>query len=411
MPLQTNSILIHYGELYLKGKNRPVFISSLHQNLKQKLRSLGVTWSVHRPHSYLYVKVPPQDEINLERALAALDEVPGVAWYAPAHRISAQAARLATQTPDYEFIEKRSVELARDHYSPGAAFCVRVNRAEKRFPVSSAKIERRLGAAIIQDTPWDEVKLKDPDLTFYVNIKPEGIFLHTAKHRGMGGLPVGISGQVLTLLSGGIDSPVAAYLVAKRGCSMDFLHFTANPIQQSQAQDDKVAETVQRLSNITMRSRLYLVPSSYFQIAILGRQLDYELVIFRRFMTRIAEQLALQEGAGGLVVGDSLGQVASQTLDNIAACSQVATLPILRPLLTYDKQEIVELAKHIDTYQISMKPYKDCCSILARDPRARSSPESISRLEHAVLPEYETLISRTLEDIVCLKYEWGSRVG
>ena len=411
MPLRANSILIHYGELYLKGKNRPVFIRSLHQNLKQKLRSLGITWSVHRPHSYLYVKVPPQDEIELDHALAALHEVPGVAWYAPAHRISTQPARLASQTPDHNLIEKGAVQLANDHYVPGATFCVRVNRAEKRFPISSAELERRLGSAIIQNTRWDKVKLKDPDSVFYVNIKPEGVFLHTAKVQGMGGLPVGISGKVLSLLSGGIDSPVAAYLVAKRGCSMDFLHFTANPLQQSRAQDDKVAQTVQKLSNITMRSRLYLIPSSYFQVAILGRELDYELVIFRRFMTRVAEQLALQQGAGALVVGDSLGQVASQTLDNIAACSQAATLPILRPLLTYDKQEIVELAKQINTYHISVKPYKDCCSIMARDPRARSRPESISRLEQAVLPEYKTLIRRTLEDVVCLEYEWGSQVN
>jgi thiamine biosynthesis protein ThiI len=308
-------------------------------------------------------------------------------------------------------IEKRAIELARDHYAPDATFCVRVNRAEKRFPINSAELERRLGAGIIQNTPWDKVKLKDSDVIFYVNIKPEGVFLHTSKRQGMGGLPVGISGHVLTLLSGGIDSPVAAYLVAKRGCSMDFLHFTANSPQQNQAEDDKVGNLVQKLSKTTMRSRLYLVPASYFQVAILGRQLDYELVIFRRFMTRVAEQLARQHSAQALVVGDSLGQVASQTLDNIVACTQAVTLPILHPLLAYDKQDIIEFAKHIGTYQISVKPYKDCCSILARDPRARSNVESISRLEQAVLPEYDALTDRTLKDVVCLEYEWGRRVS
>jgi thiamine biosynthesis protein ThiI len=227
----------------------------------------------------------------------------------------------------------------------------------------------------------------------------------------MGGLPVGVTGRVLTLLSGGIDSPVAAYLIARRGCSVDFIHFTADQPQQNQAEGNKVSQIVQELSRITMRSRLYLVPSSYFQVAILGRQMKNELIIFRRFMTRVAERLARKRDAQALVVGDSLGQVASQTLENIVTNSQAGELPILRPLLTYDKEEIVELAKRIDTYHISLKPYKDCCSILVSNPRAKSNHVLISREERALLPEYEDLIDRTLKDAVCLEYAWGERVS
>jgi len=159
-----------------------------------------------------------------------------------------------------------------------------------------------------------------------------------------------------------------------------------------------------------MRSRLVLVPSSYFQVAILGRQAENELVIFRRFMTRVAERLASEQGAQALVVGDSLGQVASQTLENIVANSQAGELPILRPLLTHDKEEIVELAKQINTYQISLKPYKDCCSILAKRPKLRPKHRYVSYEEQALLPGYEDLMDRTLEDAVYLEYAWGKRI-
>lgn len=411
MPLTTNAILVQHGELYLKGKNRPVFLRCLHHNLKGKLRSLGITWPVQRPYGYFFVKVPPQDDnAGLERVLAALSEVAGVAWYTPAHRIPAHAVRITSDSPDYELIESRVLELASDHYVPGATFRVRANRAEKRFLLNSTELEQRLGAVIIKNSRWKKVNLKDPDHVFYVNVKAEGIFLYNSKRRGMDGLPVGVSGRVLTLLSGGIDSPVAAYLIAKRGCSVDFVHFTAGPPQDCCAQENKVSQIVRELSKITVRSRLVLVPSSYFQVAILGRQAENELVIFRRFMTRVAERLAREQGAQALVVGDSLGQVASQTLENIVANSQAGELPILRPLLTRDKEEIVELAKCINTYQISLKPYKDCCSILAKRPKLKPRHRYVSYEEQVILPQYGNLIDRTLEDAVCLEYEWGKRI-
>jgi thiamine biosynthesis protein ThiI len=411
MPLTTNTILVQHGELYLKGKNRPVFLRCLHHNLKGKLRSLGITWPVQRPYGYFFVKVPPLDDnTRLERVLAALSEVAGVAWYTPAHRIPADTVRITSDSPDYELIESRVLELASDHYVPGATFRVHANRAEKRFLLNSTELERRLGSVIKKHSRWNKVNLKDPDSVFYVNVKSEGVFLYNSKRRGMGGLPVGISGRVLTLFSGGIDSPVAAYLIAKRGCSVDFVHFTAGPPQDCCAQENKVSQIVRELSKITGRSRLVLVPSSYFQVAILGRQAENELVIFRRFMTRVAERLASEQGAQALVVGDSLGQVASQTLENIVANSQAGELPILRPLLTRDKEEIVELAKRINTYQLSLKPYKDCCSILAKRPKLKPRHQYVSYEEQALLPGYEDLIDRTLEDAVRQEYKWGKRI-
>jgi len=204
-----------------------------------------MTWQVQRPYGYFFVKVPPQNDTGLERALTALGEVPGVAWYTPAHRIPAHAIGIASDSPNYELIEKRVLELASDHHVPGTAFRVRANRAEKRFPLNSSELEKRLGAVIIKNTQWNKVNLKYPDRVFYVNVKSEGIFLYSGRRRGMGGLPVGVSGQVLTLLSGGIDSPVAAYLIARRSCSVDFVHFTAGPPQNCCAQENKVSQIVQ----------------------------------------------------------------------------------------------------------------------------------------------------------------------
>lgn len=411
MPTKTNTIIVHHGEIALKGRNQPIFLQCLRQNLEDKLSSQAIEWPVRQPHGYHYVEVSPDaDEATLETALAAIGEVAGVVWYAPAHRIAAETVRLTTAEPDYDLIAERVVELAREYFMANTTFCVQVNRGYKEFPLTSPELERRLGTVIIDNTGWDEVELGNPDQTFYVNVQYEGIYLYQDKKQGVGGLPVGSSGRVLALLSGGIDSPVAAYLAAKRGCSVDFIHFTATRLQQKQAQDYKVSQLAKELSNFTLHSRLHLVPYTHFEVATLGKEIDYELIIFRRFMARVAERLAGQIKAQSLVTGDSLGQVASQTLENIVSNSRAITLPILRPLIFFDKQEIVRLARRINTYPISVQPYKDCCAILQQRPRTKSEHESISRREETLLPDYEALVQRTLADTICLEYAYGRRV-
>jgi len=404
-------IVIHYGEIALKGKNRSDFLRQQRNNIRQRLAYDDLNLPVQQAHGYFFIPVPPDSRDLIPGILAALREVMGVVWFGVTRFLPGDAVYADSGTPDYPGIEQHLTALAGEEYRAGAAFCVRVNRADKQFPSTSPQLERRFGAAVIEQTPWKHVNLDQPDRTFHIDIYPDGLYLYTDKQPGPLGLPVGVTGRVLALLSGGIDSPVAAYLVAKRGCSVDFIHFTANLIQQEQAEQYKVSRLARDLSRYTLRSTLYLVPYTHFEFAALGTQLDYELVIFRRFMARTAQVLAGRLGAQALVTGDNLAQVASQTLENMVSSTRAVEMPILRPLLTYDKTEIVNLAKTIGTYQLSIQPYKDCCSLISQHPRTKSKHATLSSIENAHLDDYQQLVEDTLTDAVSLVYEGGRRIA
>jgi thiazole biosynthesis/tRNA modification protein ThiI len=405
MSLPINRILIHYGEIGLKGKNRANFTGQLCNNIRYRLRPLD--WPVKRTYDRLYVEVPARYDEMLNEVLSAIGEVAGIANFTAAHWIAAQRIRQTTQTPDYALIENTVLEMVCAPEEPEATFCVRVKRADKRFPMPSNELEKALGSAIIRNTAWWRVSLTDPNQPFNIDIHPEGCYFYCGKIKGMGGLPVHSSGRVLVLLSGGIDSPVAAYLAAKNGCSVDFVHFSATLIQQQSALQNKVAEIARALSRYTLRSRLYLVPYLYFDTALLGAKTSYELILFRRFMARVAQALLPTVGAKALVAGDSLGQVASQTLDNLVCLSRAVEVPIFRPLLTYDKQQIIDLSRKLGLFDLSIKPYKDCCAILSRHPKTSSEHERITEIEHQLLPGYEKLIADTLADAVMLEFDCG----
>ncbi len=407
MSFTPNRIVIHYGEIALKGDNQPYFLRQQRKNVKRKLKGLALSWSVQQAHSYIYVNIPSDAEYLPDQIKTELSQVMGISWFAFTEFIPTSEAYTSAQEPDYGVYHEKIKVLAADKYVPSGSFCVRVNRADKRFPSTSPRLERQFGAVIIERTQWQNVDLENPDRTFHVDIYTDGIYFYADKVSGPGGLPVGVTGRVLVLLSGGIDSPVAAYLAAKRGCTMDCIHFTANRLQLENAMKYKVSRIVQDLSRYTYRSRLYLVPYTHFEFEALTAQMEYELVIFRRFMTRTAQHLSQETGAQALVTGDNLAQVASQTLENITANSQAVHIPILRPLLTYDKYEIVELAKQISTYQISLQPYKDCCALISQHPKTKSDHTRLSEIEHTLLPEYEALITRTLQDALCLTYQNG----
>jgi thiamine biosynthesis protein ThiI len=343
-----NTIIIHYGEIGLKGKNQPDFRNELKSNIRFRLRSLGFEWAVRYAHSYFYVDVPENSADQLATAVEALLHLPGIAWLARGLNLSRDEF-FSGQDINYDIIEQPLLLAVKEKYQDDLAFAVRANRADKRLPNKSMDYERRFGSLIIQETHWSDVNLDNPDVTFHIDMYPDDIFLYTEKLTGAGGLPVGITGRVLTLLSGGIDSPVAAYLAAKRGCAVDFIHFTANRFQQENAADYKVSRIVQDLSKITLRSKLYLVPYTHFEFAALGHKMDYELIIFRRFMARVAESLSSTLEAQALITGDNLAQVASQTLENLVSTTKGISIPVLRPLIMFDKQEIIDLAKKINT--------------------------------------------------------------
>jgi thiamine biosynthesis protein ThiI len=400
-------ILIHYGEIGLKGKNQPEFRRKLKENITRKLGAAGLQWPVWEQRGYLWISVPDEDPQRAQAFLPRLSEVFGISWYALAREIPLSSSSVNDPGAALQTLEEETVRLAEKTHIPNQAFCVRARRSVKEFPVSSKKLEERLGALILEKTAWNRVNLSQPDRTFYVEINPDGIYLHADRLEGPRGLPVGVTGRVLALLSGGIDSPVAMYLAARRGCEVDCIHFTATPLQMIEAPRYKVSRIVQHLSRYTLRSRLYLVPYTYFDVALLGKTVEYELVLFRRFMARVAERLAQSTGAQALVSGDNLAQVASQTLPNLVSTSRAAGMPILRPLLTYEKQEIVDLAKKIGTFELSIEPYKDCCAIISRHPKTQSSHAQLERIEKEIFSDYEGMIQQTLDEMKILEYENG----
>jgi thiamine biosynthesis protein ThiI len=277
-------------------------------------------------------------------------------------------------------------------------FAVRVRRVDKSFPLTSHELERIVGQQVVAAT-GAPVNLNAPDILLSFRVYQDCIYQVGPKVQGVGGLPVGVTGKVLALISGGIDSPVAAWLVMKRGCFVDFVHFHAFP-SNDEAVAEKVPKLVERLvipQGVTCR--LFLVPYHTFQLALLTSKVPpkLELVLFRRFMVKVANRIAKDYGLQAIVTGDNLNQVASQTLENLSVLDNASDLPIFRPLLTYDKKEIIALARQIGTYELSIQPYKDCCSLIARHPETRAKLREVLEAE-SVLP-IEQLISRSLSEM------------
>jgi tRNA uracil 4-sulfurtransferase len=399
------SILIHYSEIGLKGRNQPMFRRQLRANIRQKLRALSLNWTLQEKPGFLSVAAPSDaTQEQIDRCVAGLRQVFGIAWLAVTEPQPHGRFTFDSRAEDLANLEQRLIALANTEFIPNKTFCVRVKRAEKAVPLTSIEMENRFGRLIIDNTPWKKVNLDHPDTLFQIEIRPEGSFLFSNKLKGPGGFPVGTAGRVLTLLSGGIDSPVAAYLMAKRGCSVDFLHFTATSMQQDEAREYKVWRLAQSLSRYTLRSRLFLVPYTQFDVAVVasGQQVEFDLVLFRRFMARVAEALAYKRRAQAIITGDNLAQVASQTLSNLVSTSQAIEMPILRPLIAFNKEEIIALATQIGTYQESIQPYKDCCAIISRHPRTRSRHAILREIEQRLFPDYQKLIDQTLNDMICL---------
>jgi len=404
-------ILLTYGELALKGRNLKDFKRQLRENLTLRLARIDPRWRAHWRHKRLFVDVPEDGPENgqaqLDESLHALQQVAGLARIQPA---------IWTATPEgpsrahFEAIERQVMDLAESSHVKGESFRVKVNRADKRFNMRSSEMEKMLGSAIIQKTDWERVSLNQADRSFYINIYPEGIYVFCERRPAMGGLPLGSGGRLMTMLSGGIDSPVAAWMMAKRGSPQDFIHFTATHQQQQDLENNKVVDMARHLSRFTLRSRLYLLPYSHFDMAMLTSPSEYGVIMFRRFMARVAERLCQRTGALALLNGDSLGQVASQTLENMVSKSRAVDLPILRPLVGLDKQEIIDIARHIDTFDNAIQPYKDCCALIEQSPRTRSHHHRLEAEESRIFPDYEQMIQDTLAEARRVDFECGERV-
>jgi thiamine biosynthesis protein ThiI len=363
------SIVVHYKELALKGKNRPWFIQALVRNIKTALAGLHVT-SVRSVMGRIELELGP--DASWDAVRERLRRVFGIANFSYANR------------GPHDFAALASAILAEIGDTSVASFRVSVTRADKRLPFTSPQAEREVGGLIKEATGW-AVNLQHPALTIHIEMMTEGALYFLGKEPGAGGMPSGTGGRVACLLSGGIDSPVAAYRIMRRGCTVLLIHFHSYPIL-SRASQEKVREIAALLARHQLRARLVLVPFGELQQqVVLGVPPELRVVIYRRLMLRIAERLARKGHARALVTGDVIGQVASQTLENMTAIASATTLEILRPLVGMDKDEITAEAQRIGTYPISIIPDQDCCTLFTpRHPATRARIEDIERAEAAL---------------------------
>ena len=392
-----NSIVLHYQELALKGKNRPWFLGRLVRNLRHAVSDLGVE-SVRALMGRIEIVLGP--DASVKEVSERIRRTFGIANFSYAGRT----------VLDLETISNAILADLGDREC--ASFRVSARRADKRFPLTSPQVEREIGGRIRAARGW-RVDLSHPELVIHVEMLTDQAFYFFGKERGPGGLPTGTAGRVACLLSGGIDSPVAAHRMLKRGCVATFIHFHSYPIL-SRASQDKARELVRLLTTWQQRSRLYLVAFGEIQQqVVLSVPGPMRVVVYRRLMLRIAERIARARGAQALVTGDVVGQVASQTLENLAVVGSVATLPIFRPLIGMDKDEITAEAIRLGTYPISIIPDQDCCTLFTpRNPATRAKLALVEAAE-AALP-IEELVERAVQDAVVEAFDYpmvGSKVS
>lgn len=361
------TVIVHYHEIALKGKNRPFFEQVLQNNLDRALAGIPhETPCRHRGR----VEVPLREGACLSSVTERLSKVFGVTSFSFACKTSCDLTDL--QEAAWSAVQQEEFET----------FRVLTRRADKRYPLTSMQVDAAVGG-YVQDRCGARVDLSHPDLTCYIELLSTEGFVYTRKQPGPGGLPVGVGGRILCLISGGIDSPVAAYRLMRRGSPVSFVHFHGEPFTDRSSQA-VVRELVLHLTKFQYRSNLYLVPFGDLQKAIsLACDPAYRILLYRRLMVRIAEKIAAREKALALGTGESLGQVASQTLENLYSINAVATLPILRPLIGHDKQEIVDAALKIGTFEISTTPHvEDCCPLFMPDhPVTRSKLPAVEEVE------------------------------
>lgn len=361
-------VVVHYDEIALKGGNRPFFEKLLRENVRVALRGLPLGEVRRLPGRIMVVLREPVDARDVHGRLSC---VPGIANFAPVLRMPLEPDRLAAK------VAERVAGMS------GRSFGVRTRRSIKATVLTSDQLSAKVGQAVVERTGLP-VDLKTPDIWVRVEVLAREFLVSVERYPGAGGLPVGVNGKVAVLLSGGIDSPVAAYRAMRRGARAVFVHFHSQPFTD-EASQEKAIELVEILSRFQGRSRLYLVPLGEYQRRIVASApASLRVLLYRRLMFRIGERIAREEGAQALVTGECLGQVASQTLENLAAVSAPSRLLVLRPLVGLDKREIVAEAERIGTYDTSVEPHADCCSFLMPShPATRSSAEELDRAESA----------------------------
>ena len=386
-----NKFLIKYSEIGTKGKNRRVFEEALVKNIKNALRKIPGEKSVRRVQGRIYVYT--EDGYGTE-TVEALKKVFGIAGICPV----TQAVRCGM-----DGIKELAVSYMKEkYYEKGLnpAFKVLTRRADKTFPLTSMEVSALAGEAVIEAFPQARVDVNTPEVVLNIEIRQEDINLFSEIIPGLSGMPSGTAGSAMLLLSGGIDSPVAGYMTAKRGVSLDAVYFLAPPYTSERAKQ-KVVDLAKIISQYAGPIKLHVVNFTDIQMKIYELCPHDELtIIMRRYMMRIAEHFAAERGALGLVTGESIGQVASQTMQSMLVTNEVCTLPVYRPLCAFDKLDIVEISQEIGAYETSVLPYEDCCTIfVAKHPVTKPRPERIHKSEQLLEGSIEELYRQAIETV------------
>ncbi len=366
------SFLIKYAEIGTKGKNRFLFEDALVSHICHALKRVDGKFDVTKDAGRIYVAA--LTEYDYEDVVEALKRVFGIAWICPMFQ---------TEEREFEALKKQVIHYLDQVYpDKHLTFKVVSRRADKRYPVPSEQMNRDLGEAVLDAYPEMSVNVHEPDVLLRVEVRNTVVNIYSEMIPGPGGMPVGTNGKALLLLSGGIDSPVAGYMVAKRGVKIDAVYFHAPPYTSERAKQ-KVVDLAKLVSRYSGPIDLHVVNFTEIQMAIYETCPHEELtIIMRRYMMRIAERIAGETGSLALVTGESIGQVASQTVQSLAATNDVCTLPVFRPVIAFDKQEIVDISERIGTYETSILPYEDCCTIfVAKHPVTKPVLKAIRKSE------------------------------
>ena len=385
--MRFHSFLIKYGEIGIKGKNRYMFEDALVRQIRFALRGVDGNFLVHKCHGRVYVDC--EGEYDYEETVESLKRVFGIVGICPVVR---------TAVAEIGQLKKDVVSYMEQMYpDKKLTFKVEARRANKRYPMNSMEINCELGEAILDAFPETKVDVHNPDVKLNVEIREE-VYIYSEIIPGPGGMPVGTNGSAMLLLSGGIDSPVAGYMIAKRGVEIEAVYFHAPPYTSERAKE-KVVDLARLVSKYAGPIKLHVVNFTDIQLYIYEKCPHEELtIIMRRYMMRIAEQFAKKDGCLGLITGESIGQVASQTMQSLAATNAVCTLPVYRPLIGFDKREIVEISEKIDTYEVSIQPFEDCCTIfVAKHPVTKPSVERMEKSELNLTEKIDELVKTAVE--------------
>lgn len=378
------AFLIKYSEIGIKGKNRYVFEDALVRNIIKALDNVEGEFEVSKEQGRIYIEA--LSDYDYDEACAALQKVFGIAAICPTE---------LAQDKSWDNICKRVCEFVDAQYEDkDFTFKVFAKRSDKTYQFTSPEIGRELGSVLIDKYPEMKVDVHEPEVKITVEIR-SCAYIYSKSIPGPGGMPVGSGGKAMLLLSGGIDSPVAGYMIAKRGVNMDAVYFHAPPYTSERAKK-KVVDLARKISVYTGKIRLHVINFTEIQMAIYEKCPHDELtIIMRRYMMRIAEKLALDSGCLGLITGESIGQVASQTIHSLRATNEVCTLPVFRPLIAFDKQDIITVSEKIDTFEISILPYEDCCTtFVAKHPVTKPDVNVIRKSETKLEDVIEEMLER-----------------